>query len=254
MSELSPLFMMDVGNTVISWGLSRDALNISEMGRVFHEESGSLVDRLQSLLMGEESFRILVASVNPEPLENLEKGFQKAFSKTPVQLLPGENWHPEVAVDHPREVGVDRLLNARALKERAPSGGIVVDHGTALTIDYVGEGGVYSGGLIVPGIKLSMKALAQKTALIPAIDFQVPRSVIGKNTAECLRAGLYFGLPGLVETLVRKIREEKGNLPVFVTGGNAEFIMLQSSNDWSFIPDLTLQGLLMAGREMRGNA
>lgn len=238
--------VIDIGNTVLHWGLSFDGKKISHTGKLRHFEADQLSAKIKE--HSDLPARILVASVNPKPMPLLREGVNNQWALDYLELKAGSNWQPPTDVDQPSEVGVDRLVNARALEQIHPEGGIVVDHGTALTIDYVAARGVYSGGVIVPGIVMSMKALAEKTSLIPRISFEEPHSVIGKNTADCIRSGLYFGLVGLVQHLVLLMREQQGKeLPVVVTGGDAKFLMQECRFDGSYEKELTLQGLLKVG-------
>jgi type III pantothenate kinase len=244
-----PFLVIDVGNSVLHWGLSLDGKNISKFGGVKHREAGDLP--ALTGLGKDQAPQVLVASVNPKPMPLLRSAIKKTWGIKDCEIKAGQNWCPESDVDFPQEVGVDRLLNARAVKEAQPQGAIVVDHGTALTIDLVQAGGIYSGGVIVPGIMMSSKVLAEKTSLIPRIDFAKPPSVIGKNTVDCVRSGLYFGLAGMVQHLVLLIRQEnKAELPVIVTGGDAEFLCHEVNFETLFSPQLTLQGILLAGFDM----
>jgi len=241
-----PCLVIDVGNSVLHWGLSLDGQHICETGKLRHRQAKELVSSITTTLS--QPPQVLVASVNPKPMPMFREGLEKYGNIECLELKAGSNWQPQVQVDHPGEVGVDRLINARAIKEDQPEGGIVVDHGTALTIDWVAAKGIYAGGVIVPGIMMSTKALAEKTSLIPLVDFAKPASVIGKNTAECIRSGLYFGLVGLVQHLVALIREQNNpHAPVIVTGGDAEFIVRECNFESTYCPLLTLQGMLKIG-------
>ncbi len=231
----------------MTWGVAENGV-VTSGARLPHADAALLASEL--LALQATDLPIVVASVNPRPLANLERSLAEKGCR-PFQLLQaGLNWNPQAHVDRPSEVGVDRLVNARAFGELYPKGGIVVDHGTTLTIDYVAPEGIYGGGTIVPGIVMSTRTLAERTALIPQIDFERPASVVGTNTADCIRAGLYFGLVGLAEAIVARVRAEKGaELPVVVTGGDSEFLASESSESWNHRPWLTLEGIALAAND-----
>lgn len=152
-------------------------------------------------------------------------------------------------VDRPQEVGVDRLLNALAVYRLHGGPAVVIDFGTATTFDCVSAGGDYLGGAILPGPNLAALALKEHTARLPEVAVAKPKRVIGKNTVECIQAGVYFGYLGMIERVLRETLREMGgaerSVKVFSTGGLSGLF----TNDLKGIrqvPDLTLQGLRLA--------
>ncbi|MGE4159287.1 MAG: type III pantothenate kinase [Planctomycetota bacterium] len=241
MSDRGQRLVIDIGNTFIHWGRLGDG--IVDHGRLPHDEAG----RFASQVLKERGGTVVVASVNPRPLQALCQGLEEAGARV-IELRYGVTWKPKVLVDTPAEVGIDRLVNARAVKESHPEGAIIVDHGTALTVDFIAPGGCYAGGVIVPGIQMAARVLSEKTALIPRVSTHRPHSVVGTNTSDCISAGLYYGMVGMVEAVVRRIRLEKGgDFPVLVTGGDASFIVEESTLPMVLDPLLTLRGLALAG-------
>jgi type III pantothenate kinase len=148
-------------------------------------------------------------------------------------------------VDNPREVGADRVVNTLAAHRLCGTACVVVDFGTSTNIDVVSARGEFLGGALAPGIEISMEALAVRAAALSTVELVPPRSVIGKNTVECLQSGLLYGFAGQVDGLVRRILAELGPGPVTVlgTGGLAPLMAGESETISEYVPDLTLLGL-----------
>ncbi|MBI2569545.1 MAG: type III pantothenate kinase [Candidatus Schekmanbacteria bacterium] len=150
-----------------------------------------------------------------------------------------------LAVDHPAEVGADRIANAAEAFARFRAATVVIDFGTATTFDVVDGGGAYRGGVITPGITLSAEALWSHTAKLPRVDVRKPASVVGASTVESIRAGLYYGHLSLIEGILGRTAQELGTRPkVLGTGGYAP--MFAAETDWFDAVDeeVTLRGLL----------
>ncbi|MFQ5735502.1 MAG: type III pantothenate kinase [Thermodesulfobacteriota bacterium] len=149
-----------------------------------------------------------------------------------------------VLTDDPAEVGADRLVNAAAGYARHKKALIICDLGTAATFDYVTEAGEYAGGVIAPGVSISADALCARTAKLPRVALARPRRVVGTNTADCIRSGLYWGFAGLVDGIIVRMLEEVGGAPhVMATGGAAPLLAGESRYIKEVAPDLTLHGL-----------
>ncbi len=151
-------------------------------------------------------------------------------------------------VDNPREVGADRVVSTLAAHRLYDTACVVVDFGTSTNIDVVSAKGEFLGGALAPGVEISMEALATRAAALRTVELVPPRSVIGKNTVECLQAGVLYGFAGQVDGLVRRILDELGAGPVTVigTGGLAPLIVGESETITEHVPDLTLLGLRLA--------
>jgi len=149
-----------------------------------------------------------------------------------------------IDVDNPLEVGSDRVVNAVAAYERFKASVIVVDFGTAVTFDYVTPGGRYAGGVIAPGISISADALHEKTAKLPRVAPARPGKVIGRNTVDAIRSGLYWGFAGLVDGVLQKMMDEVGATPeIIATGGDAALVAAASRFIKEIDELLTLKGL-----------
>jgi type III pantothenate kinase len=164
-----------------------------------------------------------------------------------VVVGPGVRTGVPLLVDNPREVGADRVVNTLAAHRLYETACIVVDFGTSTNIDVVSAKGEFLGGALAPGIEISMDALATRAAALRTVELVRPRSVIGKNTVECLQAGVLYGFAGQVDGLVRRILAElgpkAGRVTVLGTGGLAPLMMGESETITEYVPDLTLLGL-----------
>ncbi len=153
----------------------------------------------------------------------------------------------------PGEVGADRLVNAVAGIRQYGSPLIIVDFGTAITLDAISPSGEYLGGSIAPGLVVSMEALFGRAAKLPKVSFEVPGHVIGRTTGESIQSGMLYGFIGLVDSLVERIRGEMGmEAPVIATGGHAEVMEPLSRTIMSVEPWLTLEGLRIIYDRNRG--
>jgi type III pantothenate kinase len=193
--------------------------------------------------------QIIVSSVVPRALHNIEVLANRYFGK-PL-LVAGKdpaNYAIDIDVEEPRSLGADRAVNAVAAHARYSGDLIVVDFGTATTLDAVDFNGAYKGGIIAPGINLSLDALVGNTAMLPRIAIEVPgsRSVIGRNTEEQMLIGVFWGYVAMMEGLIARMREEIGRpARVIATGGLA--VLFDEATDIfdAVDPDLTLDGLAL---------
>ncbi|MDE2290573.1 MAG: type III pantothenate kinase, partial [Elusimicrobia bacterium] len=170
-----------------------------------------------------------------------------AWGVRALEAGPGSPLGLRLAVRTPREVGADRVLNALAARELYGAPAVVVDFGTATTFDCLSRRGDYLGGAILPGPRLAAKALALHTAKLPEVDIAPTRRVIGRDTVECIQAGLYWGYVGMIEGLLRRtLRELKApRAKVLLTGGLAP-LFAAGIPGARHVPSLTLEGLRLA--------
>jgi type III pantothenate kinase len=187
----------------------------------------------------------IISSVVPPALFNLRRLCSKYFKKT--ALVIGD---PEVDLgivinaDRPKAVGADRLVNTVAGYRDYGGNLILIDFGTATTFDIVGEHGSYEGGIIAPGVNLSMEALHQAAAQLPRIAVERPQSVIGRDTIPAMQSGIFWGYIALIEGLVERIRAEVGKpMKVVGTGGLAHLFRHSTSTIEFVDHDLTIRGL-----------
>jgi type III pantothenate kinase len=196
----------------------------------------------------------VIASVVPAGLFNLKTLCRQYFHDDPLIVGdPGVRLGIRADVDKPDEVGADRLVNAVEAHRRYGGPAIVVDFGTATTFDVVDDAGNYAGGVIAPGINLSLEALHAAAALLPKIAIRRPERVIGKSTIPCMQSGVFWGYVGLIEGLVARIKAEYGRpMTVISTGGLAPLFDGATDVIARVDPDLTLRGLQHIYRINRG--
>jgi type III pantothenate kinase len=189
----------------------------------------------------------IIGTVVPRATHNLEVLASKYFGVE--ALIAGEGkaaWPMALDVDEPQNVGADRALNAIAVHDRCPGDVIVIDFGTATTFDIVDYNGAYKGGIIAPGINLSLDALVNAAAKLPRIAIEVPEddSVIGRTTDSQMLIGIYWGYVAMMEGLVARLKSEIGRpVRVIATGGLATLFDKQTDLFDGVEPDLTIRGL-----------
>jgi type III pantothenate kinase len=132
---------------------------------------------------------------------------------------PGLRTGMPIRYDNPREIGPDRLVNAVAGYDRAGGACVIVDFGTAVTHDVVSRDGEYLGGVIFPGVEISLEALSERAAALPRIDLVAPRSLVGKTTVDAIRAGVLYGFAGMVDGIIGRLHDELGEFRTLATGG-----------------------------------
>jgi type III pantothenate kinase len=189
----------------------------------------------------------IIGTVVPRATHNLEVLASKYFGVEPLIAGDGEAaWPIALDVDEPQNVGADRALNAIAAHEKHQGDLIVIDFGTATTFDIVDYNGAYKGGIIAPGINLSLDALVNAAAKLPRIAIEVPegKSVIGRTTESQMLTGIYWGYVAMMEGLVARLKSEIGRpVKVIATGGLAALFDKQTDLFDAVEPDLTIQGL-----------
>ena len=241
------LLAIDVGNTQTLFGLF-EGDQLREHWRVTTERNRS-GDELGALygsfldLSGIEG--IALASTVPQ-LHRSYDDFAKEYAKTELlELGPGVKTGVPIRYDDPREVGPDRIANAVAAVGRYGPPAIVVDFGTSTNFDVVSPEGEYVGGVLAPGVEISMEALFARAARLVKVDFSAPASVIGKTTVGGLQSGLVYGFAGQVDGIVTAIRGELGapEATAVATGGLADLIAPHARTISTVDPFLTLEGL-----------
>ncbi len=201
--------------------------------------------------------QIIIATVVPRALHNLELLASRYFDKTPlVAGTAPAGYGIDIDVIEPRSLGADRAVNAIGAHARYAGDLIIVDFGTATTIDAIDFNGAYKGGIIAPGINLSLDALVGNTAKLPRIAIEAPRgpSVIGRTTEDQMLIGVYWGCVAMIEGLVARMRAEIGRpAKVIATGGLAVLLGAQDALFDVIDPDLTLHGLALLAQRAGEN-
>ena len=256
------LLAIDLGNTNVVFALFdgreiRARWRIATDQRRTGDEYAVWLSQLLSLEGIERSAidQIIISTVVPRALHNIEVLADKYFGVAP--LVAGEGaaaWPMAIDVDQPKSLGADRAVNAIAAHARYPGDLIVVDFGTATTFDVVDFNGAYKGGIIAPGINLSLDALVGNTAKLPRIAIEAPdtSSVIGTNTEDQMLIGVYWGYVAMMEGLIARIKAQIGRpARVIATGGLAVLFNRHTAIFDAVDADLTLDGLAILAERAR---
>ncbi|HYT09897.1 MAG TPA: type III pantothenate kinase [Mycobacteriales bacterium] len=241
------LLAVDIGNTntvlgvfdgdalVESWRVKTDARDTAD----------ELALTYGGLLHDTKIDAIAACSTVPAVLGQLRIMLQRYYPGVPTVVVePGVRTGVPLLYDNPKEVGSDRIVNALAAHHLYGGPAIVVDFGTSTNFDVVSARGEFLGGVLAPGIEISIDALASRAARLVKVELTRPRSVIGKSTVEALQSGILYGFAGQVDGLVRRIAAELRARPAVVaTGGLAPIVIAESETIQAHEPDLTLIGL-----------
>jgi type III pantothenate kinase len=240
------LLAVDVGNTSTVFGLF-EVGELAEHWRIAterHRSGDELGALYRSFLELESVDGICLSSTVPQLVRSYQEFAERYTDAELLELGPGVKTGILVRYDDPREVGPDRIANAVAAADRYGSPCIVVDFGTSTNFDVVSADGEYIGGVLAPGIEISMDALFERAARLRKIDFVEPETVIGKTTVASLQSGLVYGFAGQVDGIVGRIRGELGTeAPTVATGGLADLIAPHARTIERVDPFLTLEGL-----------
>lgn len=246
------LLAVDIGNTNLVAGLFEGEILLHtfrvETGRSKTVDEHAIVLSQLLSLKGVDPQNIsaaIIASVVPATTERVADAIEAV---TGVNVLtiggPGLKTGMKMHYDNPREVGADRIVNAVAAYARVHTKVVVVDFGTATTFDCIDEQGQYIGGLIVPGVQVSLDALVTRAAQLSRFELKEPPNIIGKNTKNALQSGILNGYAALVDGLIIKVQEEMGDgVETLATGGIAEQICVHCEMVDEVCPNLTLDGL-----------
>jgi type III pantothenate kinase len=245
------LLAIDAGNTQMHIGMFRDE-ELLESFRVATDRLAT-ADTLGAMLSGLLRMRNLhlaeveaaiVSSVVPQLNHEFELLSDRYFKGSLQVVGPGLKTGMPIRMDNPHEVGADRIVNAVAAHDRFGGACISVDFGTTINYDVVSSGGEYLGGVIAPGVEISMEALSRRAERLFKIDLGEPRQVIGKNTQAALLAGIVYGFAGQVDAIVGRLREALGEEAVTVATGGMQSAIVPHCEEIDEVDDLlTLTGL-----------
>ena len=236
--------LLDAGKIRARWRIATDARRTGDEYAVWLSQLLALEGYERKHVSG-----VIIATVVPRALHNLQVLAQKYFGTDPLIAGQGKAaWPIPLDVEEPQSVGADRALNVMAAHARHPGDLIIIDFGTATTFDVADYRGAYKGGIIAPGINLSLDALVTAAAKLPRIAIEAPAdtSVIGLNTVSQMHIGIYWGYVAMIEGLVARMKAEVGRpVKVIATGGLATLFEKQTDVFDVIEADLTIQGLAM---------
>jgi type III pantothenate kinase len=249
--KLTALLALDVGNSNTVAGLFRkgkliQSWRLTTVRERTADEHGVLVKNLLTLA-GFEDVKIegiAVSCVVPPLLPSIKEMSMKYFQCEPFIVQPGIKTGMPILIEHPQEVGADRIVHSVAGFQIYGGPCIVIDLGTATTFDAISAKGEYLGGVIAPGMLISAEALFQRTAKLPRVEIREPEEVIGRSTVGAMQSGLFYGYLGLIEKIISLLQEEMGaSTTTIATGGLSALIARRTEKIQHFDPDLILKGL-----------
>ncbi len=192
----------------------------------------------------------IIASVVPQVLNSFQTAIKKLTGKTPLVVGPGLKTGLNILLENPGQTGADLVVGSvAALREYKPPL-TVIDMGTATTISVLDKNGAYIGGCIIPGVKISMDALTDRTALLPGLQLDQPKRAIGRNTVDAMRSGIMMGTACMLDGMIARMEEELGyQTTVIATGGIAKFIIPLCQREMIYDKDLLTKGLVTLYKE-----
>ena len=254
------LLAIDCGNTNIVFAISENDKIIKQwrintnIHRTADEYSVWLIKLLEIEDLDFSSISgCIIASVVPEALLSLKTFNEKFLGLSP--FIVGEKnvkLGININIDIPSEAGADRLVNAVSVNKFYKRPSIVIDFGTATTFDVITKNGIYNGGVIAPGVNLSMKSLSSSADQIPIFSIKKQKQIIGKNTIEALRSGFYWGYCGLINNIIQKIEKETNKkYKIIFTGGYANLFKNSIKNIFKIDKNITIDGIIEILKENR---
>lgn len=247
------ILAIDVGNSNISIGLFDKEKKLQFLAAL-NTDQRKTADQICIDLIGLFSLYhysigdvtgVILCSVVPPLNFMMEKALTRLFGKPPMVVGPGIKTGLNIRMENQTQMGADIVADAVAAMEKYPAPIITVDMGTATTIGVISEGRNYEGGLLLPGVNVSLEALSRRAAQLPDISLQHPKALIGKNTEDCMRSGIVYGTAGMIDGVIERIREQLGGkeLTVVATGGNAPVIVKYCKNKIIYDKYLLMEGL-----------
>jgi len=254
---------MNINCLAISIGNTRTRLGAFVDGKL-HDREFLTNDSMSALnvvleqawapLRDKPGAEVVLASVNPSLTDTVFKAVAQKLGKPPKRIERELKVPIGRQLDRESIVGEDRLLNAAAAYDTLKQACVVVDAGTALTVDFVDGAGTFHGGAIAPGARMMLAAMHRGAAQLPEVELAKPEEPIGHSTAEAMRSGVFYGMRGVVRELTEKYAEVAGSFPLVVaTGGDAELLFSEYELVDRVVPDLTLIGIAVTLQSARNN-
>ena len=251
------ILTVDVGNSnIVLGGIREDAIAFEARLRTDTTKTSDeyCIDLKMILevyhIKADEIEGSIIASVVPQVLNSMKTAIVKLTGKQPLVVGPGLKTGLNIAIENPSQAGADLVVGCvAALREhKAPM--IIVDMGTATTMIVVDKNNAMIGGCIMPGVKISMDALTDRTALLPGLQLDQPKKAIGRNTIDCMRSGLMLGAACMIDGMIDRMEEELGyETTVIATGGIAKFVIPMCRHNIIYDKDLLVKGLAALYRD-----
>ena len=253
------LLAIDIGNTNIVIGCIKDdeilfkARIATDRTRTSDQYGVEIKNMIEAFGVSvSEIGDCIISSVVPPVFNSVQTGVIKVIGKQPIVVGPGLKTGLNIHVDVPGQVGSDRIVIAVAALAEYKAPLILMDLGTATTIEVIEPENVYLGGVIFPGVRVSLDALTSRAAQLPGISLDKPRNVIGKNTVDCIRSGMMYGTAAMIDGIVDRIEEELGHESTLIaTGGLARFVTPLCRHQIVLENDLLLKGLNLIYKKNR---
>ena len=245
------LLAIDIGNTNIVIGCIKDdeivfkARIATDRTRTSDQYGVEIKNMLEAFGVSREDIEdCIIASVVPPVFNSVQTGVLKVIGKQPLVVGPGLKTGLNIHVDLPSQVGSDLIVAAVAALAEYPAPLVLIDLGTATTIEVIEPENVFIGGLIFPGVMVSLDSLSSHAAQLPGISLDKPKKVIGKNTVDCMRSGMMYGTAAMLDGLIDRIAEELGHKSTIIaTGGLAQFVIPLCKHEIILEKELLLKGL-----------
>ncbi|MBE7030137.1 MAG: type III pantothenate kinase [Ruminococcaceae bacterium] len=245
------ILTIDIGNTnIVFGGFVDDALTfVARIATDATKTEDEYATKIRSVLALHEVHRTeisgaIISSVVPPLNMVMKKAIKLIYGVDAIMVGPGIKTGIGIRCDNPASVGADLICACVAVQHLYGSPALIVDMGTATKIMLLDQNGAFTGLAIAPGVNMGLRGLASGTAQLPQISLEAPRSVVGKNTADCMRSGVVFGNASMVDGMIDRFNEEVGiDLPIYATGGLAGTILCHCKHNIIHDPDLLLKGL-----------
>lgn len=248
------ILLIDIGNTNVVLGIYKNNKKINSW-RLETRQTKTMDEygsQIESILLHddiklEDIEDVVIGSVVPTLQQTFKQLCEKYIKKTPIVIGENTKTGMKINYENPKEVGADRIANSVAMVEHYKLPAILIDMGTAITFDVVSESGEYLGGAIAPGMGISSEALFERTSKLPKVEFDSPKSVIGKTTVDAIKAGVVYGFVGLVDNVIEEtlkyLNKNKEEVSIIATGGYANIISEKSKYITETDKDITVEGM-----------
>ena len=245
------ILAIDVGNTNIVLGcIENDEIKLTlrmATEQIYTEDQYAMQISSILTLNGIDAHKLehcIISSVVPPITNTLKRAAIKLIGKEPMIIGPGIKTGLNIKIDNPAQLGSDLVVDAVATINEYSLPAIVIDMGTATTLSVIAEDGAYLGGMIMPGVGLSVRTLAKGTSQLPSVSIETPENIIGKNTVDCMKSGIVYGNACMLDGLIDKIADEIGEIKTVVaTGGLSQAIVPLCNHNIKCDNTLLLKGL-----------